>query len=105
VSHGATETMGNAFGVLGAAKPVTAFSCRPNPASSKAVVAFTLAGPEEVSLILYDVAGRKVKTLADGPMVPGNHEIAVTDLTPGLYLCRLTAGDYAATKRVVWINH
>jgi hypothetical protein len=104
VKGSTTEALGNTCGTLGAARVVAAFSCYPNPARTRATVAFELGKAEDVSLAVYDVAGRKVRNLADGRIEAGPHEFELAGLTPGLYVTRLTAGDCAVTKRIVWVD-
>lgn len=82
----------------------------PNPFGASAEIAFRVpAGREPVSLTIYNVAGRKVRTLIDGSLEPGAHTAAwdATDarghrVAPGIYFCRLeTAGESVARKMVV----
>ena len=59
----------------------------PNPAQGQATIAFELPRAGEVSLRLYDVAGREVAVLANGPRGPGRHTVPVAAqrLAPGTY--------------------
>ncbi len=60
-----------------------------------------------VSLKVYDVTGREVLTALDGvSFEPGRHPIRVdlSDRTPGLYFCRLTANGYSATRKLLLIH-
>lgn len=69
----------------------TLHAVAPNPASGDAQVAFDLAAPAPVSLVAYDVLGRRVATLAEGTLPAGHHvrSLDTTSLTPGTYLLRL----------------
>jgi len=86
--------MGYAF-ALGAA--------RPNPSRGEARIEFTLAEAGATALELYDLSGRKVRTLWRGNAAEGPHDVAVNlgGLSPGVYLYRLTAGSDAAARRLV----
>jgi hypothetical protein len=55
-----------------------------------------------VTLAVYDAAGRKVATMA-GDGAAGEHEVVLdaTALAPGVYVYRLTAGEFTASKRMV----
>jgi hypothetical protein len=96
-------TEGGALGPVitldGPAAPATAFpqaaALSPNPASARAVLAFTLEAPSAVRLALYDVLGREVAVLADGHRAAGAHAVAldVSALPAGVYLWRLAAGE------------
>jgi hypothetical protein len=52
---------------------------------------------------LYDISGRKVRTLLQGHLAEGKHDVAVglAGLAPGVYIYRLRAGVDAAAKRLV----
>jgi len=56
-----------------------------------------------VSLKLYDVLGREVLSLVDGPESAGYHQVTldVSDLTSGVYFYRLKAGRFTEVKRLV----
>jgi Domain of unknown function (DUF5122) beta-propeller len=81
--------------------------CQPNPFRASTRLRFALAGPETVSLSVYDVAGREVATLLTRErMGPGTHQVEFrgTGLPSGVYLCRLQAGGRAQTARIVHIE-
>lgn len=72
----------------------------PNPFNPSTSIPFTLNAESRVSLDVYNVAGAKVATLADGVMAAGAHEIAwdATGQASGMYFCRLKA---AGTERTI----
>ncbi|WP_412068851.1 T9SS type A sorting domain-containing protein [Rubrivirga sp. IMCC43871] len=73
----------------------------PNPAQGPARVALTLGAAADVRVEVFDVLGRRVAVLADGPLAAGTHEVAVdvTAWAAGVYVCRVRAGDAAVTRR------
>ncbi|MCP4230041.1 MAG: T9SS type A sorting domain-containing protein [bacterium] len=73
----------------------------PNPSSGMARVAFTVPETATLELELYDVKGRKVDTLAEGEYAAGEYEAEVNGLSSGVYLYRLTSGNFAETKKMV----
>jgi len=83
----------------------------PNPFNPAVTIAFDTAGPGRVTLLVFDVAGRLVRTLHDGPLGAGRHE-SVWDgrddrgvaAASGVYFCRLSAGLYTATGRLVLLR-
>jgi len=84
---------------------------RPNPARGASTLTFALAKPEHVRLEVLDVAGRRVRTLANGAFGPGPHDItwdAREDsggrARAGLYWARLTAPGVTAEQRFVLLN-
>jgi hypothetical protein len=75
----------------------------PNPADRDATVTFELPREAEVSLRLYDVAGREVARLAEGPQARGRHLVPVSAqrLAPGAYHYVLKALGSVETRTLV----
>lgn len=82
----------------------------PNPAATEANIKFSL--PTGVSgdyaVAVFDLAGRKVRTVAAGAGAPGRHEAAwdLADdagrkVAPGVYLYRLSASCGSVARRLV----
>src|SRR5690606_18200260 len=67
----------------------------PNPAHSEATISFEIAEAGSARVEVFDVLGRRVAVLADGPAAAGEHTATweAGTLPSGLYLVRLTAGD------------
>ena len=63
----------------------------PNPFRSSSVISFHLDEPGDVSLTLYDVAGRQVRSIAHGTKGAGDHavELEGRGLPNGIYLYQL----------------
>ncbi|OZC01320.1 T9SS type A sorting domain-containing protein [Rubricoccus marinus] len=74
----------------------------PNPFGTSARIPFSLEQAETVRLTVYDVLGREVAVLANGPMASGDHEAVLSgaSLRSGVYIVRLTAGDASVVTRV-----
>lgn len=65
-------------------------------------VPFRLAESADVRVIVYDVLGREVARLADGPMEAGSYELGwpeASGLAPGTYVIRMQAGTTQQTQR------
>jgi len=105
-------TIGPATGVAG----VTAWANRlfqnvPNPFNPSTTIRFELAVPADVTLIVYDVAGRVVKRLVDGRTGAGVHD-AVWDgtnaagqrVSSGVYFYRLTTDRFSKTRKMVMLK-
>jgi hypothetical protein len=74
----------------------------PNPARGPVNVLFELPAQTEVVLAVYDTAGRRVATLADGALPAGRHNATWNaQAAPGLYLLRLETAADTLTRRVV----
>jgi len=83
----------------------------PNPFNPSTRISYTVAHREQVQLIVYDVAGRKVRTLVDEVKTPGPHFVDWDSrddggnlVSSGIYHYRLRAGDFEETKRMVLIK-
>jgi hypothetical protein len=79
----------------------------PNPFSPATTIAFELSQPERVTIMVFDVAGRKVRTLQDGMMGTAQHVVrwsgiddAGQRVAPGVYFCRMVAGKVVQTTRL-----
>jgi hypothetical protein len=80
----------------------------PNPFNPITTIPFDLAQPEHVRVRIYDLAGRLVRRLVDEPMPPQRHRLhwnglddSGRPLASGVYLCRLEAGTFSATRKLV----
>jgi hypothetical protein len=83
----------------------------PNPFNPTTTIHFDLAEHGAVSLRVYDVAGRLVRTLVDEVRAPGHHAViwnAMDDsgkrLASGIYFYRLQAGVFDATRKLVLLQ-
>ena len=83
-------------------------SPRPNPSSGITTFRYSLARPGPVRLMLYDVAGRRVRELKAGEELAGAHAVqwdgrdrSGRPVPAGVYLVRLTADDGSYTVKVV----
>ncbi len=78
----------------------------PNPFNPATVITYQLPSPGHVTLKIYDLLGLEVVTLVNEVQDAGVKSITwnASDLPSGLYLYRLTAGNYSATKRMVLIK-
>ncbi len=72
----------------------------PNPFNPETTIRYALPQAQHVTLRLYDVLGRQVRTLVDAHQALGRHAIAFQahDLSSGVYLYRLTAGAFTDVK-------
>ncbi len=80
---------------------------RPNPADRGLTVMFTLAGADQATLELFDPVGRRVMSRDVGSLGPGDHAVALGDvsvLRPGLYLIRLSQGGRSRSVRATVIR-
>ncbi len=78
----------------------------PNPFNPVTVIGYALATPAHVTIKVYDVSGREVRTLVDTDMEPGRYQetLDAAGLAGGVYFARMTAGDYTETKKLVLLK-
>lgn len=74
----------------------------PNPFNPSTVIGFQLSVFGKTRLAVYDVLGREVATLIDGPMSAGSHSITfdATGLASGIYLVELRAEGMSRTRLI-----
>jgi hypothetical protein len=78
----------------------------PNPFNPNTVIRFQVPGASEVSLRVYDVLGREVAVLLNEEKKPGVYSVMwnATKIPSGMYLYRLQAGEYVATKKLILLR-
>ena len=76
---------------------------RPNPFNPVTTIEYHLSQVDHVTLLVYDALGREVARLVDEVEGPGYRSVQwdATGVSSGVYLYRLAAGGYSATKRLV----
>ena len=84
---------------------------KPNPAVEGALLSFTVPEAQQVTLAIYDPAGRRVRTVLSGPMDPGAYDVPfdLRDqsgrlLGAGLYFIRLEAAGKRIVRRLAIID-
>jgi hypothetical protein len=78
----------------------------PNPFNPSTEIVFSLPESGPVRLAVYDLLGRRVALLIDGPTPAGTHRVSfrADDLPSGVYLYRLEAGGFTGTRRMSLIR-
>ena len=80
------------------------YNANPNPCPGCANISFSLPVSSDVNLDVYDITGRKVAVLAEGVFSTGLHEVEISGLANGIYLCALRVGDFVDIKTIVVIK-
>lgn len=90
-------------GTTRGASVLASVAVSPNPFAGATQLRFTLAAPADVTLGVYDLLGREVVRLVDGPIVAGAHTVPfeAAALPSGVYTYRLQAGGTVQTGRLV----
>jgi len=83
----------------------------PNPFNPSTKINFGIPKDGMVSLVVYNVLGQRVRTLADAPMAAGQYSItwdgrndAGSTLSSGVYFYRLQAGATAIVKKMLLLK-
>ncbi|NOY46952.1 MAG: T9SS type A sorting domain-containing protein [Chlorobi bacterium] len=78
----------------------------PNPFNPSTIIQYSIPMNEFVTLKVYDVLGRKVKTLVNKEQSAGvyNVEFNASKLTSGVYFYRIEAGSFVAVKKLLLLK-
>ncbi len=83
----------------------------PNPFRARTTLEFTLPERRDVRLVIYDVLGRRVRTLVDRSFDAGRHTMrwdgrntSGQPVASGIYLGRLEVGDQRQVQRLVLVR-
>lgn len=86
---------------LGDNMSVTVF---PNPVSNTETlnVEFDLVNSEDVEIVMYDLLGKVVKTIATGKYAAGSHQesVSLDGLQAGVYIYSVKAGDVTSSQKI-----
>ncbi|UCE65889.1 MAG: T9SS type A sorting domain-containing protein, partial [Candidatus Zixiibacteriota bacterium] len=78
----------------------------PNPFNARTTIRFVLPKSGNVQLTIYDLLGRRVKTIIDEYMQAGVHAVTcdASALSSGIYFYRLDAGEYSDKMKMLLIK-
>ncbi len=83
----------------------------PNPFNPTTQIAFSLPTTGHVELAIFDLLGRRVTTLVDGPLTSGVHQVEWSgsssygeSAAAGIYFYRLTAGTQTETRKMLLLK-
>ena len=83
----------------------------PNPFNPTTVISFQLSAGSFVTLKVYDMLGREIKTLANSQMNAGKYNLNWngednygSKVASGAYIYRITAGSFISTRKMVLIK-
>ena len=81
--------------------------CYPNPASGDVRLSYNLAAEGQVQLGIYDIMGRRIKSLANSRQLPGRHTItwdgrsdSGAKVSNGVYFYKLDTEGFTSTKKL-----
>jgi hypothetical protein len=75
----------------------------PNPFNSKTVISYEIPKESNVTIKVFDELGREVEMLVKEKKPAGNYELNIdgSNLSSGVYLYRIQAGDYVDVKKMI----
>jgi subtilisin family serine protease len=78
----------------------------PNPVSAATTLQVDVPEPQSVTVTIYDVMGRQMARPVDGSLRPGVHhvQVDVSGLSSGVYVVRIRAGSFTATRRITVVR-
>ncbi len=80
----------------------------PNPLTQSSNISFSLPGAENVNVAIYDITGRLIKNVFDGPLSPGTHQLNL-DLNDdafknSVYFLNLAADNLSKSYKLVLLK-
>jgi hypothetical protein len=93
--------------------PVThnLFQNYPNPFNPSTVISYSIPNVTFVSLKIYDILGREVRTLVNSEQIIGIHNVQWNGdnnygnkVASGIYLYKIEAGDFIMTKKMLLLK-
>ena len=80
----------------------------PNPFNPSTTIKYSVSRPSNVTLMIYDCLGKCIATLADEFRQPGvysaHFSVSNSTLSSGIYYCKLSAGNYTKTSKMILIK-
>jgi photosystem II stability/assembly factor-like uncharacterized protein len=78
----------------------------PNPFNPSTTISYGLPQKANVSLVVYNTLGQAIATLVNREEEAGYHQARFdgSNVASGVYFCRLTAGDFVRTSKLVLLR-
>jgi hypothetical protein len=87
------------------------FASHPNPFSTTTAIQYSIGKEIKVTVQVFDITGRLLKTLVDQSESAGHHSViwdgkdgANSVVPDGIYFCRLDAGETSATGKMIRVR-
>lgn len=84
------------------------YQAKPNPFKNQTEIYYSLAGQQKVTLFIYDISGRMVKTLVNDNLNPGIYSVNWNgknergqQVSSGIYFYQLKTKDYTKTNKIL----
>lgn len=78
----------------------------PNPFNPSTSMNYFLPRREHVTIQIFDMLGRTIATLVDGPIEPGDHMVSwnATGFPSGVYFCRLRTDTHQMNRKLLLVR-
>ncbi len=78
----------------------------PNPFNPSTNIRYSVVSNSEVTLKIFDLLGREIKTLVNEIKAPGQYtvEFNAQNLSSGIYFCEMKANDFVKTRKLVLLR-
>jgi len=84
----------------------------PNPFNPATTIAWSIEKDGPVTLAVYDISGRRIRTLIDGKMTEAGSYTATWDglddrgnnVSSGVYFCRFLSGETASSTKMILLR-
>lgn len=78
----------------------------PNPFNPTTTIRFTLPNEDHVIIEIFNSTGQKVRTLMNGRMNRGYHEVSwnASDMASGIYFYRIRSGNFQELKKMIMMK-
>ncbi len=78
----------------------------PNPSNPSSVIEFQVPNSSNVKIVVYDIEGKEIKTIADGYYEAGYHSAKFdgSNLASGVYFYRIQSVGYSKTLKLILIK-
>ncbi|MGB5289094.1 MAG: T9SS type A sorting domain-containing protein, partial [Ignavibacteriaceae bacterium] len=84
----------------------TLYQNYPNPFNPVTTIKYDLPNASDISLIIYDILGRKVKGLVNTKQAAGRYEVEfnASNLASGVYIYQLIAEKYINARKMILLK-
>jgi hypothetical protein len=78
----------------------------PNPFHLNTIIGYSISQPTSISLKVYDMSGKEVKTLVNRHQTSGSYKIEfdASSLPGGVYFYRMKVGEFSDIKKLIVIK-
>ncbi len=104
--NGGTTAVGENTQWTTGGESVQLFSNYPNPFNPNTTIRFQIPSNGLVTLKVYNLLGQEVASLVNEVQSAGSYEVGfdASRLASGVYICKLAAGNFAASKKLLLVR-